>query len=373
MNKTLYKLHRWIGLTLGLLLLVQSLTGLILTHKEPLAYWFGDAVRADYGRPAALDRIVASIHAARPGDRIERIIYPQHYDLPLTVRTVSPGKSDFDVVTIDPATAHILSSGSLGQSPLQFAERVHVALLTGASGKVILFIEAVGLLFMAITGLILWWPRARRFIAALTVHWRGPSLRLLRDLHVVPGALTAILIMASALTGMALVAPALLRPVVSAIATVSPRVEAEWPEIDRPANVLSWQDALDRLKTRFPDGKLRQIRLAGDGDRILGVVMIAENAVNPRAHHIGYVDRWSGKLTVMADGNHLPSGDAVLAWPLAIHTGEAYGPLRGTLMTLMGATLFSMVVTGAWLWLRKRRPRKKSAAPTRQGRTGKPA
>lgn len=359
MNKTLYKLHRWTGLTVGALLLVQAFTGLMLTHKEPLAHWFGDAVRGGDAPRAGLDRIIANVRAVRPDGRIDRIIYPQEHDLPLIARIVPPGSSDFDIVTVDPVDARVIDSGPLWRFPLQLFERIHVALLMGDTGKIILFLEAAGLLFMAITGLILWWPRAGRFVASLTVHWRGPSLRILRDLHVVPGVLTFLFIIASAFTGASLVAPYLLRPVVAAVATVAPKVEAEWSEIDRPATILSWQDALDRLKARFPDGKLRQIRFAGKDDRILGVVMIAEDAVNPRAHNIGYVDRWTGTLTVMSDGNRLASGDAILAWPLPIHTGEAYGPLRGLVMTIMGVTLFSMAVTGIWLWLRKRRPNRK--------------
>ena len=40
MKTTLYKIHKWVGLGLGILLLTQAVTGLLLTHKNALRSMF---------------------------------------------------------------------------------------------------------------------------------------------------------------------------------------------------------------------------------------------------------------------------------------------------------------------------------------------
>lgn len=359
MTRALYRFHRWIGLALGLLILVQALTGLALSQRELLRSWGLDQPLDDKRPFQSLDRSVAVVEAGFPGYRIDRIIFSEDRRLPLVVRIVPPGEKNFDVVEIDPKDARIVRSGPIWRFPLQLAERLHVALLLGETGKLILLVEALGLLFMTGTGLYLWWPRSGRLLKALTIRLKGPSMRVIRELHLVPGAMAAILIILSSLTGAALVAPWIVRPVVGSFASFSSKPPPLWPEITRPETPIGWQAALDMLRHRFPDGRLRQVRMAGEDNRILGAVMVATSAVNPRAHHIVFIDRWSGEMSILADGNRLSPGEEILSWPLPLHTGEAYGALRTPLMAALGTVLSAMTITGFLLWVKKRRFRVK--------------
>jgi uncharacterized iron-regulated membrane protein len=363
MKVTLYKIHKWVGLALGVLLLLQALTGLLMAHKESLSLWFGGDRIADSGAPhQPLDRIISVVRDQSPGYRFDRIIYREDPALPLIARIVPPDGGTFHIAMIDPTVPAVLSSGPLTHYPLQLAERLHVSLLSGDIGHNILLFEGIALVFMGVSGLIVWWPRKNKFRKALTIKWKSKSLPLLRDLHMVPGALTAVLMLLAGLTGAMLIADPVVKAAVSAVAPVKPEIHLDLKDVENKEAVISWQEAFDRLHQKLPDGRLRQLRFMGGGDRLLGTVMVAEDAVNPRAHHIAAVDRWVDETIVFADGNDLPSGSAFMEWLLPLHTGEAFGPLRGTLMTILGLSLGGMSITGFMVWWKKR-PRRRPQAP----------
>ncbi len=365
MKVALYKVHKWVGLGLGVLLLLQATTGLMMAHKEALAAWFGSEGLVDVSAEhQPLDQIIAAVHDAKPGYRFDRIIYRDNPALPLVARINPPDGGKFHVALIDPVKAQVLSSGPMWQYPLQLAERVHVALLSGTIGHYILLIEAIGLMFMGISGLIVWWPRKNRFRKALVIHWKSSPLRVIRDIHVVPGALTAVLMLFAGLTGAMLIADDALKAAVSTVAPLKAPIKLDFPVVDQPDEMISWQQAKDRLFEQFPDGHLRQLRFWGRDGRILATVMVAQNALNPRAHHIAAVDRWLDETTIYADGNQLPSGSAFIEWVLPLHTGEAWGGLRPVMMSILGLSLAGMCITGFWMWLKKRRPKRRQSAVT---------
>lgn len=365
MKRILYKVHKWVGLSVGALLLSQAITGLMMVHKERLMTLFGPTINAALPhRP--LDRIIGVIHEALPDGRLERIVYYGEPSLPLVARIYPPDSWAFHVMLIDPAVPDVISEGPFWQYPLQFVERLHVSLLADNVGHIILFIEALALVFMAASGLFVWWPGRRRLRKALCIHWRSTPWRRMRDLHTVPGALTAVLMLVAGLTGAAVVADPITRAIVSIFAPVSSEALPRLAEVREPEAIMSWEKAFDKLRRRFPDGRLRQLRFVGNSGRVLGTVMVAESSNNPRAHDIALVDRWSGELQVLADGNELHGGDAFLAWILPLHTGEVYGPLRAVPMTILGLSLAGMTVTGLLMWIRKRAPQRRRARVTAQ-------
>jgi uncharacterized iron-regulated membrane protein len=354
-KKVLTLAHRWVGLALAALVLLQAGTGLLLINKDALEPLIHPEVRVNAGGAAPLDKVVAAIHAAHPDLRLDRIYTPERADRALAARVLDD-KRAMTILLVDPGSAKVLSSGPLSSYPLQLAERLHVSLLQGASGQIVLLVEGVLLLFMAISGLIVWWPKLKLLGQALRIHTGAGSRRLLRDLHLVPGALAAVFIAVSAFTGAGMIAEPILKAAVGAFAPVSPDLALPKMAPLAPSQQLTTaQSALDQLNARFPDGRLRQIRFFGPDERLVGVVMESRTALNPRAHHLAAVDRADGQLTVWEDGDRQLRGDAILAWLLPIHTGEVLGWARNGLMSLVALTLILLTVSGVWMWAAKPR------------------
>lgn len=360
-KQVLTLIHRWVGLVLAVLVLLQAGTGLLLVNKDALEPLLSPGARvAPAIRRAPLDTVFANLQAARPDLRLDRIYTPRRADRALTARMVDKARR-ITIVQIDPSTARVISAGPIQHYPLQLAERLHVSLMQGAIGQVVLLVEGLCLLFMSISGLIVWWPRIELLKSALTIHTDAGARRLWRDLHLVPGAIAAVFIAVSAFTAVGIIADPVFKAVVGLVAPVSPGLSPpKMAPVPAGRTPLTAQAALEKLSARFPEGRLRQIRVFGPRERLIGVVMESGVTLNPRAHHLAAVDRATGDMTIWADGDHMPSGDAVIAWLLPTHTGEVLGPARGVLMSLLAVTLMLLTISGVWMWISK--PRRHRAA-----------
>jgi uncharacterized iron-regulated membrane protein len=349
-------IHLLCGLSAALLLGVQAITGLLLTHQDSLVPLFHpEAHAASESARAPLDALLATVTQREPTARLDRIQFPSRAGAALVARMLTPDDG-MHVVMLDPATGRALSSGPILAYPEQAAETLHGSLMLGAAGKWMVRITGVALLLMAISGFILWWPRRGRLRAALTINLRAPPRRLLRDLHLVPGAVTALFLTLSAVTGVLMTAEPLVYALVARIAPVAPDVDFDLPPLAPGAPMLSAEDALQRLRARFPGDRLYKVRAQGERSRMIVAVFYAHGRSNPDALNMAGVDRATGKLTVLHDAARLPAGDAALAWLAPVHAGRIYGPLSKLIATLAGLTLLMMTLTGPALWLTK--PRK---------------
>jgi uncharacterized iron-regulated membrane protein len=365
MSRRLRALHKWCALALVVLLILQGVSGLLIAHRESLERLGHRALPSDAGSTASLDVLVDGLRAEFPGGRLDRIIYPK---TPGVLRArVYDEAGRLYVAYLDPTTGRILASGRFWTDPLELADRLHVSLLMGTTGKILLFIEAAGLSFLAVTGLWLWWPRGGRFGPALKVHWQSSSARFVRDLHVVPGALAAVVVLICALAAALLVAKPLMKPLVAMVAPIGGEFSLNLPATDRVAPVVTWQQGLEAIQQRFPDGRLRQVRLVGPEGRMLGVLLVARNEVNPRAHHFLGIDRMTGEVRVFTDASARPAGERLLDWFLPIHSGEIYGPARPVMLTVTGSLVLMLSATGLLMWWRQRSSRRRSQLARRAG------
>lgn len=360
MKPLLIRLHKWAGLSLGLLILLQAVTGILITNRDALMGLFAAAGPVVEAPP--LDRIMETMRQVRPDHRVERIITPPD-GLPLIVRLVDRSKR-MDIAHVDPGTGDVMSVGPLWHYPLQLADRLHVSLLMGAAGHAVLLTEALVLLFMLVSGLILWWPPAGRYWRALTIHRARGRMRFLRDLHVVPAALLAVPLIVMVTAASLVILEPVVEPLVAMVAPVNPPLAIDLKPAPADAVPVSHAEAMAMLKARFPDGQLRQIRLFGPQYRLFGVVMQDSDAANPRAHHMAGVDRLTGEMIVYADANASPAGQQAIDWILPLHSGEVFGPARGLVVTLEGLGLAALVVTGFWMWLARRRARRRAGMAT---------
>ena len=114
------------------------------------------------------------------------------------------------------------------------------------------------------------------------------------------------------------------------------------------------------LQRRFPDGRLRQVRLFGPDARMLGVLSVAQGETNPRAHHFSGIDRMTGKVTVFTDASARPAGERLMDWFLPMHSGEIYGTARPVMLTAIGGMLLVLSATGTLMWWRQRSSRRRS-------------
>ena len=372
MSPRLRRVHQWCGLILCLFYLLQALSGLMLVYRNRLLPIIQPYTRAAPNRPALpLDELVGRLKALFPDRSLERIVYPEVPGSALTARYYNASGRDLDIAYIDPSTGNVISCGSVWKYPLEVAEEWHLSLMSEKSplgnllAEIAHMVAGLVLIFLAASGPTLWWPGLRRLRRSFTIHWR-PRTQTIRDLHVIPGIVLAVFFATTGTTA----ALILYGPVVGTLSAVAksgslnassvvPR--SKLPVLTRPEEPLSYQAALDRLRERFPDDMLNQLRPRG---RTLEAVFYANPRVNPRAFDIAIADRLSGRVLVIADNRSLSPREVFEAWLLPVHGGFVAGPARPFIMAMVGLGLIGMAITGPLYWYRRTRLRKKRLPPS---------
>lgn len=181
---------------------------------------------------------------------------------------------------------------------------------------------------------------------------RQPDAHCL-DLHRSGGVLLALLLL-STLTGATLVYLNYVRDIVG----VFSRVES-FP-------VLPWRTAVDTEPVPLST-------MLGQVQRVFAAHTVTEIHMPPRGntgylfylrgrddvHRLGDTIAWvhpiTGEILVERSGRTRSAGESFMHWLFPLHTGSAFGPGGLLAMCLTGAMPLLLVLTGLWVWLRKRR------------------
>ena len=198
------KLHRWIGLALGLFLIVQGLTGAALVFRDEIERVIHPGLIVAE-RPVRLpvQALVDAFHEAHPKAELTRAEFPDRADQAVQLRWTM--KKTRGVTAIDPYTAHIVGDAPANAWPMEWIFNVHENLHSGPVGQTLIGLLGFGLLFMTVTGLIYWWPGAGRLRQGFRVKLDGSTDLRWRTLHRAVGAGVALLLLVSATTGVMMV------------------------------------------------------------------------------------------------------------------------------------------------------------------------
>jgi uncharacterized iron-regulated membrane protein len=168
MRPTMIRLHRWIGLFTGPVILVLGLSGAVLVYREEL----GAALdgRPPAVEPAAstvsLDAAIAGALVRFPGAEPRAIVLAPSARQPHRIELQWRG--DRVEVWVDPYRGTVLGSRLPDRSVLVAVHRLHAHLHLGRAGSAIVGVLGLLLLVEGMTGLWLWPPstwrrRAPRF------------------------------------------------------------------------------------------------------------------------------------------------------------------------------------------------------------------
>jgi uncharacterized iron-regulated membrane protein len=188
--------HRWTSLVSTVFLLLLCLTGVPLVFHHEIDELLGYAPEPEIvpagAQRSTVDRIAEAALAADPGKVLQYIAWDR--DEPGIVvaytNSAADGKPDDAVVkAFDAYSAKPL--GPVGTGPMLVVLKLHTDMFMGLPGK--LFLGGMGLLFLIsiISGVVLYWPFARRL--EFGTLRQGKSNRILwLDWHNLLGVLTVV-------------------------------------------------------------------------------------------------------------------------------------------------------------------------------------
>lgn len=348
-------LHRWTGLTLGLMLALVALLGSLLTVIRPLDQWahweLFQAESPSFAQAMPLEPLRQRLAAEfGPGTSLTfRPAREPGESLRVNVR----GKWD-GTVYLDPATGRELGRRGVAEGVANWIFELHSELLLGEQGKATLALVSMAYLLLLITGLILWWPTsvAQWKVALRMQVGQGNLNRSLFDLHRVGGAVLGLFIAVLVATGTYMA----WRPIGPWLSTLVGDTPVKPPKVG-PAQ--GPRQTLDELvataQARWPEGRIGYVQAGGDGKRPVRVRLMLPDDPHPNGLTSVWLHPVDGRVLAQVRWNQQDLGGHATAYIYPLHTGELGGTPLIVVTGLLGLTLTGLGVTGLWLWWRRRR------------------
>lgn len=231
----------------------------------------------------------------------------------------------------------------------------HANLWAGKTGRTIVGVIALLLLFSSLSGISLWWPGKGEWRRALSINRAAGRIRFHFDLHRVAGIGAAALLAVIAFTGSFFAFNAFYRGMIDPFSKTTlfdppPKVESRQPHAP-----LAVAKVLAIAQQRYPGAAPQSLGLPELPNHVYTLTLRVREDIN---HHGGVriiIDPWSGEVLRVRDRKRSNAGDTVLMWMFPLHSGQAFGTPGRILALITGLAPLLLFVTGVVIWQAKRR------------------
>ena len=396
MKKIFRKIHLWLSVPFGLIITLVCFSGAMLVFENEVNEWFRRDlyyVETVKESPLSMDKLLEKVATTLP-DSVSVTGVSISSD-PGRAYQVSLSKPRRASLYVDQYTGEVKGK-SERSGFFMFMFRMHRWLLDSMNpgnegifwGKMIVGVSTLLLVFVLISGIVIWWPRTRKALKnslkiTATKGWR----RFWYDLHVAGGMYALIFLLAMALTGLTWSFP-WYRTAFYKVFGVEVQQRAaqgheqksdaqkrntklaahrekkrEGNEVRkgersrRPENNHSdmysvtspfvyWQEIYDKLRRQNPEYK--QISISS------GTASVSFNCFgNQRASDRYSFNTDNGEFTETSLYQHQDKSGKIRGWIYSVHVGN-WGGMFTRILTFIAALLGSALpLTGYYLWIKR--------------------
>jgi uncharacterized iron-regulated membrane protein len=365
----LFWLHLACGVVAGIVILIMSVTGVLLTYQRQITAWAD--MRGYHREPApgaqrlAIDELVAKVSAAKPELKPTAVVLRSDPSAPASL-SIGPGQQIF----VNPYTGAVLGEGNgegvraFFRSMVEWHRYVAMAGESRPTGKAITGASNLMFLFIVLSGLVLWWPRTRTWASIRSITWfrRGlPGKARDFNWHNTIGFWSAIPLAVIVAGGVVISYP-------WATALVYQAYGEQPPPPARPANAAargggqtvpdhSPSVAFDRVianaSTHMPDWKTISVALPAPKANRVVLTLDAGDGGQPHKRATLTLDRGTGDVARWEPYASQSAGRRARTWLRFAHTGEVYGVPGQTIAGIVTAGGAVLVWTGLALAFRR--------------------
>lgn len=363
-QKLISKLHLYVGLWLGFLVIIVGLTGTALVYFYPIDRLLNPSLLSvePSDRQVPLESIIAAARAHRENlTGPTRVQIPPRADMP-HILAFEDAEGEWIEVMVDPGNGAVLGSRRAEDALIWQIFLLHTELLAGERGFLVVALTGGAALIASLSGLYLWWPRAGRWRHALRFKASRNARRTIYDLHRIGGAYFSLIIIMLSFTGLYIMYPDIFGAPLRAVAAAP----AEQPPTAAPASCArrtTADQAAALARGRFPDARLTTLYPSSDNadPHEIAVWRPGEWRYPYGATRV-YVAADCPQVVRVDDARAAPLETAVRNAMLPWHSGQAFGPFGQVLVFLSGLGLTGLVVAGFLIWWQKRPERRRRRA-----------
>lgn len=340
-----------VGLAAAVFLVLLSLSGTIIAFEPELNRTLHpELTKVTVAGPVMdWDVVKASVEQQLPGWKLTRFYFPDRPEWSTYSRIRNTKTKAVRQIYVDQYTGKVLGSTEDGPDLLIRIHDLHVNLLTGKTkskpGSLVVMAATWALLFLSISGVVLWFPRrVVRFRAS------SPGPRLNRDLHMSLGFWSSLAMLLFAITGVGLhyqtgkLLDLLNRPEYAAIRT------GHGPSIE---------GMLQTARETLPGAAIPRLLLSEKAGEPVFLYMRFPEDKTPAGRSFVTLDPKTGRVLSAGSSRTTPVMQAALVqYTREVHTGTLFGYPSRILAALFGFSLSVLAITGPLIWITKQRAKR---------------
>jgi uncharacterized iron-regulated membrane protein len=360
-------LHRWLGLNLGVWFALVGLTGSVLVFEDEVDAFLNPSLLVETKSGAHLlpHRILDRVDDDFPLAHVERLRVPRAQDevYRLLVRVAPHMRAESDRVEAmySPVSGELLGTRQAEVTSLSRPYLIktiyefHRNVLLGNFGSNIVGLAGFLLMTSALTGMVMAWPRNRSgWKRVVSVKLRAGATRVLFDVHRSWGAVLCGLLLLATVTGSTLVYLNYAREIVSLFSEVAPFPVVPWREMPKDG-WQSFEAIAGKVAVSYPDRQLAEVHLPSRPTAGYLFYLRKRGDVHRLGDTIVWAHPASGEILFERSSRSRTAGETFMHWLYPLHSGTALGKAGKIAMCLTGIAPLLLVLTGLWVWTRKRR------------------
>lgn len=390
-NNLYFLIHKWLGIVCGIIVFIVCITGCIYTFYDELKLKvYPDRFlleNTDHNSPPLpLSSLIKTAQAALPeGEKVSRIdLYPAP-GRTWVFRAQKTNESGFGYnnyyqyhkrVFMNPYTGEVVKVENTKYEFFQIVLQLHRNLALGDTiGSPVIGTATIIFILLLISGMILWWPKNRKWKTVKRAVWIDPKVkwkRLMYDIHNVSGFYSFLIALVIALTGVFYSFEFIKKGYANLFNQFS-TVTKQPAEAAAPINI-HYEDPLDNVLyytlQQHAQADMMSIRLRGKDAAQLDIqVRLAKNRTGDFKWY--YFDGNGRSIKEVREGEKLPLGDRLVSLNYDLHTGSIWGIPSKIIVFIISLFCASLPVTGYIMWWNKRKKRSKKQSEKKQVKTVK--
>lgn len=351
-----FQLHRYIGLFVGLIIVIVGLTGSFLVFRQEIDRVL---VRSQFGEVVPQQLLISPTTLLTTVSTAlrDRNLVLHSLSIPLTANApyavwVTSVDDKWTEVFINPYTGVISGTRQWENSLYDVVYRLHYQLLAGDIGLTVVGIVAFLLLLLCITGIILWsgW---KKLINGFKIKWKAHPQRVSFDVHKVVGIVTALFLAMIAFTGFCWNFAAFTEPIIY--------VMTQTPQLAEPTSTppttqtlpVTLNEVLLKADAALPGAVTTNINLPSTPK---GTFIISKKFPYEKSYGRSevYLDQYTGEILRVRDSRALPLAEAILNAFTLVHYGTFGGWLTRFFYIFVGLSPTILMVTSFAMWWSKK-------------------
>ena len=377
------RIHLYLGLAAGLVIMICCLTGAILVFQKELEQAFNKEryFVQDVGNKLSLDSLVGGVKRVYPTAKINTVkayadnkrtteinVSIAENKLSQKAPVAQPGAEQRPTTLtafVNPYSGEVVELYNSRQGFFYNTMALHRWLLgsNNGPGKIITGVATLIFLIILVTGIILWWPKTKNILKQrlklkTTAGWK----RLNHDLHIVLGFYSSIFLFVFAFTALAWSFEWFNKGIYKVTASSMKAPEVPKSTFSGSKKPISFDLAYSVALEKFANKDFYTIAAPKDSVGAINITGLDKDAVHETATDVIYLDQYSGNVL----GQYLFSdrnlGAQVRASFRPVHVGSIWGTTSKIIALIVCILGTTFPITGVIMWINRTRKKKTTIA-----------